>query len=126
VKEFQEVLKGKGTPSANHIYKGMGHNFDVERWEDAAGRAAGFFDKYMKDAKPKKSQRARARKGADRDAAVGKDGGVEGTDRSGDSRKNDAAARRDRGGDGRKHQGADDSERGASPRKDRGPDQSPG
>ena len=42
VKKFQEVLKEKGTPYANHIYKGMGHNFDVERWEDAAGRAGAF------------------------------------------------------------------------------------
>ncbi len=35
--KFQEVLKAKGTPYASHIYKGMGHNFDLERWEDAMG-----------------------------------------------------------------------------------------
>ena len=33
--KFQEALKAKGTPCASHIYKGMGHNFDLERWEDA-------------------------------------------------------------------------------------------
>jgi dienelactone hydrolase len=65
VKKFQEVLKEKGTPSANHVYKGMGHNFDVERWEDAAGRAAAFFDKHLgipRDAKAKKSRRGKVRK----------------------------------------------------------------
>ena len=66
VKKFQEVLKEKGTPYANHIYKGMGHNFDVERWEDAAGRAGAFFDKHLRrpePARPKKSQRGRASQG---------------------------------------------------------------
>ena len=36
--KFQEALKAKGTPCASHIYKGMGHNFDLERWEDAMTR----------------------------------------------------------------------------------------
>jgi dienelactone hydrolase len=62
VKAFQEVLKAQGTPNASRIYRGMGHNFDAERWEDAAFRAAAFFDKHMsspKNSKSKKSQRAR-------------------------------------------------------------------
>ncbi len=81
VKKFQEALKAKGTPYANHIYKRMGHNFDVERWEDAAERAGAFFDKHLRrprEAKPKKSQRGRTlRKDPDRGATPRKD---EGTD----------------------------------------------
>ncbi|MGP0064379.1 MAG: dienelactone hydrolase family protein [Isosphaeraceae bacterium] len=74
VKKFQEVLKENDTPSANHIYKGMGHNFDVERWEDAAGRAAAFFEKHLRstrDPKLKKSPRGRARKDSDRGSNSG-------------------------------------------------------
>jgi carboxymethylenebutenolidase len=81
VKKFQEVLKANGTPYANHIYKGMGHNFDVDRWSDAARRAAAFFDKHMKtgkDARPKKSQRGRLRKGLDRGSAPRKERAAEG------------------------------------------------
>jgi len=68
VKKFQEVLKVQGTPSASRVYKGMGHNFDVDRWDDAALRAATFFDKYVrspKSAKPKNSKPGSARKGSD-------------------------------------------------------------
>ena len=86
IKQFQETLKAKGTPSANHVYKGMGHNFDVDRWADAAGRAGAFFDTYMrnlKDAKPKKSQRPRLRPRTDRAVGVpkAKERGVDGSDR---------------------------------------------
>jgi dienelactone hydrolase len=62
VKAFQEVLKAQGTPYASRIYKGMGHNFDADRWEDAAVRAAAFFDRHMRSprtTKSKKSLRAR-------------------------------------------------------------------
>ena len=96
VRQFQEALKGKGTPYANHIYKGMGHNFDVERWADAAQRSATFFDKYMKDAKPKKSQRARVRKGSGRGAAPRKDGGVDGPNQGAAHWKDDTVDARDR------------------------------
>ena len=95
VKKFQEVLKAKGTPYANHVYKGMGHNFDAERWEDAAGRAAAFFDKHLrspKDAKPKKSLRGRARKDSDRSTTPRKDVGGDGLDRGGETRKDKGAA----------------------------------
>jgi carboxymethylenebutenolidase len=68
VKKFQEVLKANGTPSASRVYKGMGHNFDVDRWDDAALRAAAFFDKHMRSprsVKPRSSQRSRAHKSPD-------------------------------------------------------------
>jgi carboxymethylenebutenolidase len=62
VRAFQEALKAKETPSASHVYKGMGHNFDVDRWEDATFRAAAFLDRYLKaprKGKPKKPTPAR-------------------------------------------------------------------
>jgi dienelactone hydrolase len=71
IKQFLEYLKAKGTPYANHVYKGMGHNFDVDRWADAAERAGTFFDKYLRnpnDAGPRKTPRPRLRKGTDRAA----------------------------------------------------------
>jgi dienelactone hydrolase len=79
VKAFQDVLNSKGISNASRIYKGMGHNFDSERWEDAAVRAAAFFDKYMRPAgntKSKKSLRARKAPGraGDAKAAVTKEG----------------------------------------------------
>jgi len=92
VKAFQDVLKAKGVPNASRIYKGMGHNFDSDRWEDAAVRAAAFFDKHMsppRNAKSKKSQRARkapVRAGAAKEDAakegIPKDDGTESPDRS--------------------------------------------
>ena len=63
VKTFEEQLKSQGTPYASHVYRGMGHNFDLERWDDAAGRAVAFLDRHMrspKDAKPGKARRGRA------------------------------------------------------------------
>jgi len=72
VKKFQEVLKANGTPSASRVYKGMGHNFDIDRWDDATLRAAAFFDKHMRSprsAKPRSAQHGRARKGPDLDDA---------------------------------------------------------
>jgi dienelactone hydrolase len=92
VKKFQEVLKEQGTPSANHIYKKMGHNFDVERWDDAAGRASAFFDKYLRsprNAKPKKSLRGRAGKDAGRGATARKDAGENGPDPGDESGRDD-------------------------------------
>ena len=97
VKAFQEALKGQGTPNASHIYKGMGHNFDSDRWEDAAARAATFFDRHMRSpkvARSKKSQRARKAPGravaAEKDAAKDRatkdeatgDDGLSGEDRA--------------------------------------------
>ena len=48
VKKYQENLKELEMPHAVHIYTGMGHNFDVRRFEDATVRAVAFFDKYVK------------------------------------------------------------------------------
>jgi dienelactone hydrolase len=58
IKEFQEAMKAQGVPCASHVYRGLGHNFDVERWEDAALRAAAFFDRHLK----KKSTSTRSKK----------------------------------------------------------------
>ena len=71
VKAFQDVLKAQGIPNAARIYKGMGHNFDSDRWEDAAIRAAAFFDKHMRSpriTRSKKSPRARKAPGRAGDA----------------------------------------------------------
>ena len=38
VKAFEEVLKAQETPYETHIYRGMGHNFELYRWDDAARR----------------------------------------------------------------------------------------
>jgi dienelactone hydrolase len=72
IKAFQEVLKAQGTPSASHVYRGMGHNFDVERWEDAAFRASAFFDRHMRrNATSTRSRRAqRGRKDPGRAGAA--------------------------------------------------------
>ena len=61
--KFQEALKAKGTPYASHIYKGMGHNFDLERWEDAMRRAGAFFDRHLRGSKKAKGPAKKARRG---------------------------------------------------------------
>jgi dienelactone hydrolase len=94
VKRFQELLKANGTPSASRIYKGIAHNFDVDCWEDAAGRAAAFFDKQLRrprNAKPGSPQRNRARRGSDRSDTPRQDGGADGPDEASEARKNEGA-----------------------------------
>ena len=65
VKQFQEKLAELESPHAVHIYPGMGHNFDVPRFADASGRAARFFDQYLKvrpePAKPPARKPSRSR-----------------------------------------------------------------
>jgi dienelactone hydrolase len=67
VKAFEEAMKAKGVPTASHVYRGMGHNFDVDRWEDAAFRAAAFFDRHLRrdstSTRSRKAQRSRNRPG---------------------------------------------------------------
>jgi carboxymethylenebutenolidase len=48
VQQYVEALKEQEMPHDYYIYKGMGHNFDVERFEDATVRTVTFFDKYVK------------------------------------------------------------------------------
>jgi carboxymethylenebutenolidase len=48
VNKYVEALKEQEMPHAVHIYKGMGHNFDVPRFGDATRRAVAFFDQYVK------------------------------------------------------------------------------
>ena len=56
LKAFQEKMKTNETPCPSHIYRGVGHNFEVSTWEDASHRTAVFFNAYLKKrplAKPK-------------------------------------------------------------------------
>jgi dienelactone hydrolase len=62
IKEFQEAMKAQGVPCASHVYRGLGHNFDVERWEDAAVRAAAFFDRHLRK-NPTSTRSKRAQRG---------------------------------------------------------------
>jgi carboxymethylenebutenolidase len=48
VNKYVEALKEQEMPHAVHIYNGMGHNFDVPRFEDATRRSVAFFDKHVK------------------------------------------------------------------------------
>ncbi len=50
VQKYQERLKELEIPHAVHIYKGSPHNFSVDTFADAAGRAARFFDRYLRAA----------------------------------------------------------------------------
>jgi dienelactone hydrolase len=64
VKAFEEVLKAQGVPHASRVYRGMGHNFDVDRWDDAAVRAAAFLDKHLRgNSTGARSKRSRAQRG---------------------------------------------------------------
>jgi dienelactone hydrolase len=54
LKAFQEQMKTNETPCAVHIYRGLGHNFEVSTWEDASRRTAVFFDRYLKRRPPAK------------------------------------------------------------------------
>ena len=60
VKTFEEQLKSQGTPYASHVYRGMGHNFDLERWDAAAGRAVAFLDRHMRSPKDAKTRKRNA------------------------------------------------------------------
>jgi carboxymethylenebutenolidase len=48
VEQFEKGLTDQAMPHDMHIYNGMGHNFDYERFEDATVRTVAFFDKYVK------------------------------------------------------------------------------
>ena len=69
VKAFQELLKAKGTPSANHIYKwGWATTSTSIAGQTPPSRSRAFFDRYMKERIPKKSTRLRTRQGNRRGA----------------------------------------------------------
>ncbi len=48
VEKYAQALKDQEMPHAIHIYKGMGHNFDLDRFDDATRRSVAFFNKYVK------------------------------------------------------------------------------
>ena len=54
LKAFQEKMKTNDTPCPAHIYRGLGHNFEVSTWDDASRRTAVFFDRYLKKRSPAK------------------------------------------------------------------------
>lgn len=47
VRKFEEGLKEQKMPHEVQIYRGIGHNFDVARFRDAADRTLTFFDQYI-------------------------------------------------------------------------------
>jgi carboxymethylenebutenolidase len=78
IKAFEEQLEANGVPHASHVYKGMGHNFDIPRWEDAARRAAAFFDRHLKgDSKGGKSRKAQGTRNRPDRAGKAKEGAAE-------------------------------------------------
>jgi carboxymethylenebutenolidase len=56
LKAFEEKLKTTDTPYATHVYRWMGHNFDVSKWEDAGRRMDVFFNQHLKKSAPKRSR----------------------------------------------------------------------
>jgi dienelactone hydrolase len=125
VAKFQEALKAKGTPCASHIYKGMGHGFDLERWEDAMMRAGAFFDRHLRGPKKpkgpaKKARRGDVRKESDRPAEAGKGDAVE------DPRKADHRDPFEPGGAEPKEGGDGSARRDPSPGPSGGASESPG
>lgn len=56
LKAFEAKLKADGTPYATHIYRGMGHNFDIPAWDDASRRIVSFFNRHLKKIQPKKNK----------------------------------------------------------------------
>jgi Dienelactone hydrolase family len=53
-------LKSKEIPYETHIYRRMGHNFDMAAWADASRRSALFFSRYVKGIEPRKRASAKA------------------------------------------------------------------
>jgi carboxymethylenebutenolidase len=58
LKDFQAKLAAKKTPFEAHVYRGAGHNFDIDTWDDASRRSAVFFNKYLKNRPAKRSKAA--------------------------------------------------------------------
>jgi len=56
LKAFEEKLKATDTPYATHVYRWLGHNFDVSTWDDAGRRMAVFFNQHLKKKAHKKSK----------------------------------------------------------------------
>jgi dienelactone hydrolase len=48
VEKYAQALKDQEMPHAVHIYKGIGHNFDLTRFDDATRRSVAFLDRYVK------------------------------------------------------------------------------
>jgi dienelactone hydrolase len=57
LKQFEAVMKERQIPYGSHVYRGIGHNFDIPTWDDASRRAATFFNKILKAPKPKQAAR---------------------------------------------------------------------
>jgi dienelactone hydrolase len=55
LKQFEAGLKERQVPYGSHVYRGIGHNFDIPTWDDASRRAATFFNKFLKAPKTKQS-----------------------------------------------------------------------
>ena len=57
----EALLKAHHVTYALHIYKGMGHNFDMPRLADAERRAASFFAAHLKPPRPPATPRRKAK-----------------------------------------------------------------
>jgi carboxymethylenebutenolidase len=58
---IEAFLKEHKIPYTLHVYKGMGHNFDMPRLADAARRAANFFDAHLKPGPKRAAPRPKAK-----------------------------------------------------------------
>jgi hypothetical protein len=50
-------MKARQISYGTHVYRGIGHNFDIPTWDDASRRAATFFNKFLKAPKTKLAAR---------------------------------------------------------------------
>jgi dienelactone hydrolase len=48
VEQYVEGLKEQEMPHAIQVYKGVGHNFGLEKFADATNRSIAFFDRHVK------------------------------------------------------------------------------
>lgn len=52
VEKYAAALKEQEMPHAVHVYKNVGHNFNLSQFSDATRRSAAFFDRYVKSPEP--------------------------------------------------------------------------
>ncbi len=77
LKQFETILKERQIPYGSHVYRGIGHNFDVSTWDDAGRRATTFFDKFLKTPNAKKLTRNRTPNRANTKSAKRDDGSLQ-------------------------------------------------
>ena len=63
LKQFEAILEERQVPYGSHVYRGIGHNFDIPTWDDASRRATTFFNKFLKIPQGKQLAQAHAKQG---------------------------------------------------------------